>query len=119
MARREAWWNAERQVEYWDACLRMHHVISCAQDAGLPEGNSHPKVSHKDRNPILRSYRQAIVRLFLTPACRLSDVTWKQKALAAGKHKHTDLSGERIEAAIAKDLAFFAAHPIRRRGPAS
>ena len=35
--------------------------------------------------------------------------------MAAGEHKHTDLSSERIEAAIAKDLAFFAAHPIRRK----
>jgi hypothetical protein len=115
MARREAWWQAERRVEYFKASLKLHDAISCVQRAGMPEGANHKKTEFEQRWAIVGSYREAIARLFLTPAYRLSDVTWKQKALAAGEHKHTDLASERIEAAIAKELAFLAAHPVRRK----
>lgn len=37
----------------------------------------------------------------------------KRAQLKAGHHKHTDLKTERIERAIANDLAFLAAHPVR------
>lgn len=37
------------------------------------------------------------------------------KTLAAEEHKHTDLSSERIEAAISHDIEFLAAHPTRRK----
>lgn len=72
-------------------------------------------IEHWHRHPIIDNYRKAIARLFLTPAHRLSDVGWKQKALAAEEHKHTDLSSERIEAAISHDIEFLAAHPARRK----
>jgi len=35
-------------------------------------------------------------------------------ALATGEHRHTDVKPERIERAISEDLAFLAAHPVRR-----
>ena len=115
LQRREAWWKAERKVEYWKACMKMHHVISSVQRAGLPEGDNHQKAEHWHWHPIAANYRKAIADLFLTPAHRLSDITWKQKALAAEEHKYTDLSRERIEAAIARDIDFLAAHPTRRK----
>jgi hypothetical protein len=115
MQRREAWWQAERQVDYWKACMKMHSAVSAVQHAGLPEGAAHQKAEHWHWQPIVESYRKAIARLFLTPAHRLSDITWKQKALGSGDHTYTDLSSERIEAAIAKDIAFLAAHPTRRK----
>jgi hypothetical protein len=48
------------------------------------------------------------------PDLNAASVKWKQAALAAGKHEHTDVKSERIERAIADDLAFLAAHPTRR-----
>jgi hypothetical protein len=35
-------------------------------------------------------------------------------ALARGEHRFTDVRSERIERAIADDLAFLAAHPVRQ-----
>lgn len=115
LQRREAWWQAERRVEYWKACMKMHSAIHSAQCAGLPEGDNHQKAEHWHWHPILDSYRKALVALLLTPASTLLNVTWKQKALAAEEHKYTDLSRERLEAAIARDLKFLAAHPTRRK----
>jgi hypothetical protein len=64
---------------------------------------------------LVRAYRKALVTQLLTPAHRAADVDWKQKTLATGQHKYTDIKTERIERAIADDLAFLAAHPTRRR----
>ncbi|MDN5003804.1 hypothetical protein ACFQZO_23490 [Bradyrhizobium sp. GCM10027634] len=114
-ARRQAWWNAERQVEYWKACMNMHSAIGSVQRAGLPEGENHQKVEYWHHAPIVDNYRKAVARLFLTPAPTLLNVTWKKKALAAEKHKFTDVSADKIEAAIAQDLEFLAAHPTRRK----
>jgi hypothetical protein len=58
-------------------------------------------------------YREALVKQLLTPAPDLRSVTWKQAALASRQFRHTSVKSERIERAIAEDLAFLAAHPIR------
>lgn len=55
LARREAWWQAERQVDYWKACMEMHHAIACVQRADLPEGNNHPKVDLRTGFPFSRA----------------------------------------------------------------
>jgi hypothetical protein len=51
----------------------------------------------------------------LTPAPDTAAVAWKKAALAAGQHEYTDIKTERIERAIADDVEFLAAHPIRIR----
>jgi hypothetical protein len=48
------------------------------------------------------------------PAPDAAAVKWKQMALARGQHRFTDVKSERIERAIADDLAFLAAHPVRQ-----
>jgi hypothetical protein len=63
---------------------------------------------------ILAKYRAAIMQQLLTPASTVAEVTWKRAAFKAGQHRHTDVKPERIERAIADDLAFLAAHPVRR-----
>lgn len=115
LQRREAWWQSERRVEYWKVCMKMHSAIRSAQLAGLPEGGNHQRVEDWHWHPIIDSYRKAIAELLLTPASTLLNVAWKQKALAAEEHKYTDLSSERVEAAIARDLKFFEDHPTRRK----
>jgi hypothetical protein len=94
--------------------MKMHHAISSVQRAGLPEGGYHPDIQSEDWFYLLRSYREALVAQFLTPAARLSDVEWKRRSLAAGNHEYTGLTVERIEFAIAQDLEFLAAHPTHR-----
>jgi hypothetical protein len=41
-------------------------------------------------------------------------VAWKKASLASGQHQYTDVKTERVERAIADDLAFLAAHPVRQ-----
>jgi hypothetical protein len=53
------------------------------------------------------------VKQLLTPAWDAASVKWKQSALAGGQHRFTDVKTARIERAIADDLAFLAAHPVR------
>jgi hypothetical protein len=89
--------------------MKMHSAISSVQRGGLPEGRLHSDAESEDWLPLLRHYREAIARLFLTPAHKLSDVEWKRRSLAAKNHEYTGLSVARIEFAIAQDLEFLAA----------
>jgi hypothetical protein len=41
-------------------------------------------------------------------------VIWKRTQLASGKVVYCDVKLERVEAAIAADVAFLEAHPTRR-----
>jgi hypothetical protein len=99
--------------------MDFEDAVSWAQRMELPEGRSHPDVNPDGRIPMVERWRAALVRQLLTPAPDGASVKWKQMALASGKHRYTDLKSERIERAIADDLAFLAAHPVRqsrRRG---
>ena len=80
----------------------------------MPEAAYHPVVDSKDHVPMVIRYREALVRQLLTPAPDANSGKWKQAALAGGKHRYTDVKPERIERAIADDLAFLAAHPVRQ-----
>jgi hypothetical protein len=114
--RREAWRAASAAREYWHARWKLQHAIAIAQIAKIPEGYNHPAINLADpEHPeSLKNYRAAIAKQLLTPAPDLGAVTWKKAALKAGEHKYTDVKSERIERAIADDLAFLAAHPVRQ-----
>jgi hypothetical protein len=58
--------------------------------------------------------QRGIGRTAFTPAPDGGSVKWKQAALVRGDHRYTDVKPERIERAIADDLAFLAAHPVRQ-----
>ena len=51
--------------------------------------------------------------LFLTPYA--SAVAWKRAALKSGQHKYSSVKTERIERAIADDVACSQRHPTRTR----
>jgi hypothetical protein len=112
--RYEPWQMASAVTHYWKARLKFEDAISSVQRNGTPEGRSHPAVDPDDRFPPLDRYRAAHVKQLLTPAPDAAAVIWKQAALARGQHRFTDVKSERIERAIADDLAFLAAHPVRR-----
>jgi hypothetical protein len=80
----------------------------------IPEGHYHPIVHSDDRMPIVRRQREALVRQVLTPAPDANSVKWKQAVLDSGDLKYTDVKPQRVERAIADDLAFLAAHPVRQ-----
>ena len=80
----------------------------------VPEGKLHPAYKHEDHWNPLAKYRKAWARLMLTPAPDALVVIWRRAQLKAGHHKHTDLKPERIERAIADDVEFLKAHPVRQ-----
>jgi hypothetical protein len=113
-ARKDAWRKADSIRSYWHARLKFEDAISSAQNHGAAEGDAHPPHNPDDRWTILANYRQAIAQQLLTPAPDTAAIAWKKAALAGGQHEYTGVKSERIERAIADDLAFLAAHPVRR-----
>ena len=112
--RHEAWREADAIREYWKARLEMESAIELAQRHGLPEGNNHSPHDPNERWTLLANWRQGIAQQLLTPAPDTRAVAWKKAALAGGQHEITDVKTERVERAIAADLAFLAAHPVRQ-----
>jgi hypothetical protein len=112
--RHEAWRMAEAATRYWRMRLDFEAAVSYAQRMEIIEGSFHPAVDDGCHMPMVEKYRAALVRQFLTPAWDVASVKWKQMALASGKHHNTNLKSERLERAIADDLAFLAAHPVRQ-----
>jgi len=112
--RYEAWLMAEAATRYWRTRLDFYDALSRVQRNGMSEGRSHPAVDLEDRHALVEKWRAAFVRQLLTPASDAASVAWKQNALSRGKYQHTGLKPERLERAIADDLEFLAAHPVRR-----
>jgi len=113
--RHEIWRMAEAATRCWRLRLDFQSAVSYAQRMGVPEGRDHPTdPEDRGRQSMVQRWRAALVRQLLTPAPDGASVKWKQAALARGDHCYTGVKPERIERAIADDLAFLAAHPVRR-----
>ncbi len=113
--RHEVWRMAEAATRYWKLRIDFQSAVSWAQQMGTPEGRFHPSDPEgRDHVSMVQRWRAALVKQLLTPAWDGASVKWKQAALARGQHCNTDVKSERIERAIADDLAFLAAHPVRR-----
>ncbi len=113
--RQEVWRMAEAATRYWRLRLDFQSAVSWAQRMEIPEGDFHPSdPQERDRTSVVESWRAALVKQLLTPAWDVASVKWKEAALARGDHHYTGVKPERIERAIADDLAFLAAHPTRR-----
>lgn len=67
-----------------------------------------------DRMESVRQWREALTRQLLTPAPDAGAVTWNRRALADEQHVFVGIKRERIKQAIADDVAWLAAHPMRR-----
>ena len=117
--RRDAWRAAEARTAYGHARMKLHRAISGAQTwRAFPEGllgEIHPEYDSDEWMLLVRSYRSALAKQFLTPAHGAADVEWKRKALAAENLTFIELTRERIEFAIAQDVEFLTSHPMRRR----
>jgi hypothetical protein len=114
--RHEVWRMAERATCYWRRRLEFESAVECVQSMGMPEGRLHAPVDPGYRQPMVDKWRAALVRQLLTPAWGVASVNWKQTTLASERRGYycLDVKPERIERAIADDLAFLAAHPVRQ-----
>jgi hypothetical protein len=108
------WRRADAIREYWQVSLKMGGAISRVQNFDMPEGDLHPEFKPADHWTILAKYRAAIMQQLLTPAPTTAEITWKRAAFRAGDHRFTDVKPERIERAIADDVEFLKAHPVRQ-----
>ncbi len=109
--RRDVWREADAVMDYWHVSMKMDGAISRVQNFGTPEGDLHPTRNPKGYWVLVGKYREAWVRLMLTPAPGMQSVTWKRAQLKAENHK---LKAERIERAIADDVEFLRSHPTRQ-----
>jgi hypothetical protein len=107
--RRDTWWHADRVADYWRA-----RALIFAQKNGVGDSASFPAADSPDRFPLLDKWREAVAKQLLTPAPSIAAITWKRAKLESGEFPHLPVKKERVERAIADDVAFLAAHPTRR-----
>jgi hypothetical protein len=111
--RRVIWERAEAATGYWDARERMNLAVRHAQNREAPEGALHPAWKLEDHKMLYAKRNEAKLKQLLTPAHHLASVKWKQHELARWPSAYADHK-KKIEKLIAADLAFLAAHPLRR-----
>jgi len=119
IARRDVWWRACRVTEYWRTRLDWHSALGTAQQYGIADSASFPSAENESRFGLVDTWRAALVKQLLTPAPDLGAVAWKRAQLRAENYRYSDVEPERIERAIADDVAFLEAHPTRRSIAAS
>jgi hypothetical protein len=95
--------------------LKFNDVVEHAQRVEIPEGSYHLIGNPEDHVPMVRRWRETLARQLLTPAPDAASVKWKQAMPATGEHEYTGVKSEHLKLVIANDLAFLAAHPVRRK----
>ena len=112
--RDEAWNRASHTTSYWRARLNWHGELECAQKWGLADSGSFPPAADENRFRLVDTWREAVVKQLLTPAPNVAAVAWKRAKLSGGDFSYLPVKPERVERVIADDVAFLAAHPVRR-----
>ncbi len=113
-ARNEAWNRARRISWYWQARLDWHCALECAQHWGVADSGSFPSAAEENRFSLVDTCSEAIAKQLLTPAPNIAAVAWKRAKLSGRDFPYLPVKPERVERAIADDVAFLTAHPVRR-----
>jgi hypothetical protein len=114
IVRRDAWWLADRVTDYWRARLDWCSALGIAQQCGIADSAS-PSAENESRFGLVDKWREAVAKKLLTPAPDLAAITWKRTKLKSSDFPHLPIKRERVERAIADDVAFLAAHPTRAK----
>ncbi len=109
------WRTAASTMDYWRAAMKMKSAISCVQNYGTPEGDTHDFVTDETHGMLVTKWRAAWACLMLTPAPNGRELNWKRDQIKGKKWKYNGRSAARIERAIAADVEWLAAHPVRGR----
>jgi hypothetical protein len=109
--RQKVWREAETATRYWLALMDFDDACKSAQRWEIRESFAY---SPGERGHNVAVWRGALMRQLLTPAPDGRAIEWKRRTFASGQHEHTDTKPERIERAIADDVTFLAAHPVRQ-----
>jgi len=118
-ARREVWRDASTMTSYWRARLDWHSALGFAQGRGIADADRFSP--GRQRKPdVARRYMACGAR---ETAAHASAGYWgsclEAAQLRAENYRYSDVKPERIERAIADDVAFLEAHPTRRSIAAS
>ena len=105
--RRDAWRAANAKRRCYEALFRVACDVSQNFRYRVDAAVSVPSQSE-----CLRLYREALAEQLLTPIEGKADIAWKRRVRLGS----LPVSKEQVEAAIAADEAFLAAHPVRRAG---
>jgi hypothetical protein len=111
-----AWREATAVMNYWHAVMKMKSAISCMQNYGTPEGDTHEFITDETHGMLITKWRAAWACLMLTPAPNGRELNWKRDQIKGKKWKYNGLSAERIERAITDDVEWLNAHPTRKGG---
>jgi hypothetical protein len=112
--RRDARWHAGHVADYWRARMDWTSELGTAQRYGIADSASFPPADNASRFGLVDKWREAVAKRLLTPAPDLAAITWKRAKLKSSDFPYLPVKKERVERAIADDLAFLAAHPTRR-----
>jgi hypothetical protein len=115
ITRRDAWWHADRVADYWRGRLDWHHGLEIAQQYGIADSASFPSAENENRSALVDKWRVAVAKKLLTPAPDLGAITWKRAKLKSSDLPYLPVKKERVERAIADDVAFLEAHPTRAK----
>ena len=102
-------------MDYWRARLDWQCALEIAQQYGIADSDSFPSAKNEDRFWLVDKWREAVGKKVLTPAPDLSAITRKRAKLKSSDFPRLPVEKERVEWAIADDVAFLAAHPTRAR----
>ena len=116
LARRDEWNKARRETYYWRARLDWESALRIAQMWNVGESRTFPEPADEMRATLLSLWRTALANQMLTPAPTMGDVAWKQAQLKKPEMRFINAKPETLAKAIADDLEWLAAHPIRRLG---
>ena len=114
IARRDAWWHADRVADYWRARLDWWGALERAQRHGIGDSASFSSAENEDRFGLVDKWRAAVAKKLVTPAPDLAAITWKRAKLKSSDFTYLPVKKERVEQAIADDVAFLEAHPTRK-----
>jgi hypothetical protein len=112
LQRRDVWGAANAATRFWAAKREFDDVCVAAWRHGVEESFAYDADENRMSN--VQKWREALVAQLLTPAPDVAAVAWKRRAFASRQIRYTDARPERIERAIADDVAWLAAHPVRQ-----
>jgi hypothetical protein len=115
IARRDAWWHADRVADYWRVRMDWHNALEIAQQYGIADSASFPSAKNETLFGLVDKWHEADAKKLLIPAPDLAAITWKRAKLKSSDFPYLPVKKERVERAIADDVAFLEAHPTRAK----
>ena len=108
------WCKAEAATKYCRSPKDFQSELEDAQLHEIAEGRLYPAAERDARISMIHEYRKTLARQLRTSAWSTSTVTWKRAVLACNNYVFNGyIEKACVEKAVADDLAFPAAHPVK------